>query len=364
MDFKTILLLWYSANKRDLPWRRTANPYKIWISEVILQQTRVIQGLDYYHRFIEAFPTVRDLAHAQEDGVLKLWQGLGYYSRARYLLEAAKYVENELDGVFPSTYKELLKLKGVGDYSAGAIASFAFNEPVPAIDGNVFRVISRIFGVFESPFTASGKRVFRDLVMELMDKSSPHEFNQALLDFGALQCVPRSPKCLECPFASWCYAYRNNVIDALPIKQKKIKVRNRYFVYLLIRHKDYTFINRRSSKDIWKSLYDFPLIESERPIPSHKIHETEEWKVLFDSTEPEILHISPKIKHLLSHQLIYTRFVIVNIEKESPKLLKDYIKVLTDELETYSVPTLIDNFLTAEPSATYFLNSPYGNNRG
>lgn len=362
MDFKTILLVWYNANKRDLPWRRTTNPYEIWISEVILQQTRVIQGLDYYHRFIQTFPTVQDLAKAPEDDVLKLWQGLGYYSRARYLLEAAKYVVNDLGGVFPTSYKELLKLKGVGEYSAGAIASFAFHEPVPAIDGNVFRVISRIFGVFESPFNASGKKVFRELVMELMDKSVPHEFNQALLDFGALQCLPRSPKCQDCPFTAWCYAYSNNVIDSLPVKQKKIEVRDRYFIYLLIRYNNYTYINRRESKDIWKSLYDFPLIESKKPIPSHKIHKTKEWEELFDSTSPEILHISPQIKHVLSHQLIHARFVIVNIEKESAKLAQDYIKVLTDDLETYSVPTLIDNFLAAEPVSSYFLNNPCGEN--
>ena len=356
MDFKTILSLWYAENKRYLPWRNTRDPYKIWISEVILQQTRVAQGLDYYHRFIEAFPTVQALALAHEDEVLKLWQGLGYYSRARHLLASARYIVDTLNGVFPSTYKEILTLKGVGEYSAGAVASFAFKEAVPAIDGNVYRVISRIFGVFDSPHTSAGKAVFRQLVVELMDCDAPDEFNQSLLDFGALQCVPRSPKCDDCPFSGYCYANANNLIEALPVKQKKIKVRDRYFTYLLIRYEDCTFIAKRDGKDIWKSLYEFPLIETERPLPTHLVHKTREWEELLSNSNPEIVYISQPIRHLLSHQVLNAQFVIVHISKISDELLRRFNKVPTHSIDSFTVPTLIDNFLVAEPALTYFLH--------
>ena len=358
MDFKTLLSSWYTKNARSLPWRETSDPYKIWVSEVILQQTRVAQGTAYYHRFISKFPTVKHLANAHEDDVLKVWQGLGYYTRARNLLAAAKYIENELNGRFPNTYQELLKLKGVGQYSAGAIASFVFKEPVPAIDGNVYRIIARIFGVFDSPYTSQGKAVFRKVVVELMNKSAPDQFNQALLDFGALQCVPRSPNCSICPFVHYCYAYKNNLVDILPTKAKKIKTRNRHFTYLLIRHGDYTFISKRKSKDIWKSLYEFPLIETEKPLAAEKLLDDDEWKLLLASSDPEIVYFSPTVKHLLSHQVIMARFVIVNITKTTKGLLDRFKKVHTSSIDSYTIPTLIDNFLAAEPAEKYFLNPP------
>lgn len=358
MDFKTLLSTWYAKNARSLPWRETSDPYRIWVSEVILQQTRVAQGMGYYHRFINKFPSVKLLANAHEDEVLKVWQGLGYYTRARNLLAAAKYIVKELNGKFPDTYEELLKLKGVGDYSAGAIASFAFKQSVPAIDGNVYRVIARIFGVFDSPYTSSGKAAFRKLVIELMNKSAPDEFNQALLDFGALQCVPRSPDCSTCPFKRYCYACRNNVIDALPTKAKKIKTRDRYFTYLLIRYGDYTFISKRKSKDIWKSLYEFPLIETEKPLTAENLHENDEWNLLLASSDPEIVYFSPTVKYLLSHQVIMAHFVIINITKNTKNLSDRFKKVHTNSVESYTIPTLIDNFLAAEPAIKYFLNTP------
>lgn len=358
MDFKTLLSTWYAKNARSLPWRETSDPYRIWVSEIILQQTRVAQGMAYYHKFISKFPSVKHLANAHEDEVLKVWQGLGYYTRARNLLAAAKYIENELNGKIPNTYEELLRLKGVGEYSAGAIASFAFKQPVPAIDGNVYRIIARIFGVFDSPYTSSGKAAFRELVEELMSKSAPDEFNQALLDFGALQCVPRSPDCSPCPFNHYCYAYKNNVIDALPVKAKKIKTRDRYFTYLLIRYGDYTFISKRKSKDIWRSLYEFPLIETKKPLTAKKLHENDEWNLLFAFSDPEIVYSSPTVKHLLSHQVIMAQFVIVNITRDAKNLSDRFKKVHTNSIDLYTIPTLIDNFLAAEPAVKYFLNPP------
>jgi A/G-specific adenine glycosylase len=326
------------------------------VSEVILQQTRVAQGMDYYHRFITTFPSIKHLASAHEDEVLKVWQGLGYYTRARNMHAAAKYVQKELNGEFPKTYEELLKLKGVGEYSAGAIASFSFKQPVPAIDGNVYRIIARIFGIFDSPFTSSGKAAFRKVVIELMNSSDPNEFNQALIDFGALQCVPRGPDCTICPFNAYCYAYSNNLIDALPTKAKKIKTRDRYFTYLLIRYGEYTFISKRKSKDIWMSLYEFPLIETEKPFAAEKLQENDEWKKLFTSSDPTIIYISQTIKHLLSHQVIMAQFIIVNITKETKDLTGRFIKVHTSSIDSYTIPTLIDNFLVAEPAVKYFLN--------
>ena len=356
MDFKNILSFWYQQNKRDLPWRETSNPYHIWVSEVILQQTRVAQGLGYYQRFIESFPTIFHLAKAHEDEVLKLWQGLGYYTRARNLHKGAQMIVSDYGGVMPKTYEELLKIKGIGTYSAGAIASFAYKIAVPAIDGNVYRIISRIFGVFSSPESASGKREFFSLVSDLIDNNSPDSFNQALLDFGALQCIPRSPKCVECPFNMHCFAFRNNMVEKLPVKGKKILVRDRYFTYLLIKYKGYTFISKRKSKDIWHSLYEFPLIETEFLPQETDISSLPEWKELFKGDKTLITYVSPVIKHQLSHQTIYSRFVVVEPKVLSSKFSRNYLKVTTDKLSSYSVPRLIDNFLAAEPAANYFLN--------
>jgi A/G-specific adenine glycosylase len=358
MDFKNIITSWYRLNKRELPWRETSDPYHIWVSEVILQQTRVVQGTGYYQRFIESFPTIFHLAEAHEDSVLKVWQGLGYYTRARNLHKGAKIVVEKYGGLLPESYDELLKITGIGPYSAGAIASFAFQKPVPAIDGNVYRIMSRIFGVFSSPETAEGKREFYRLVSELMDKKAPDSFNQALLDFGALQCVPRSPNCSVCPFSQHCYALRNNLIDSLPVKGKKIATRDRFFTYVLIRYKNYTFISKRKSKDIWHSLYEFPLIETNYLPNEPEIDKLPEWLKLFNGVGLSVTFISPVVKHLLSHQTIYSRFVVVEIDEVSKNIKQSYLKVYTYNISNYSVPRLIDNFLAAEPAAKYFLNPP------
>lgn len=354
MDFKNVIIKWYNENKRDLPWRNTVNPYYIWVSEVILQQTRVAQGLDYYHRFIDAFPTIKDLAEADLDRVMKVWQGLGYYSRARNLQNGAKQVMAEYNGKLPSSYNELLNIKGIGPYSAGAIASFAFKETVPAIDGNVYRVMARIYGVFASSETASGKKEFFDLTMELIDKKRPNIFNQALLDFGALQCVPRSPNCGICPFDSICYAYRNNLINQLPVKGKKIATRDRFLNYIIIRYKGSTFIQRREGDDIWNSLYQFPLIETSKGVEIDQLVKEPAWKEIFGKVDVNILYISDPIKHLLSHQTLYTKFVIVEIEKASYYLKSNYNKISIPDIQEYSVPRVIDSFLAAEPAERYF----------
>lgn len=358
MDFKSILAQWYQENRRDLPWRSTDDPYHILVSEFILQQTRVAQGMSYYYRFIEKFPTIDHLANAHEDEVLKVWQGLGYYTRARNLHRAAQLIVANYDGKLPSDYEALKSIKGIGSYSAGAISSFAFKKVVPAIDGNVYRIISRIFGVFTSPETAGGKRDFFKLVSELMDKNSPDSFNQALLDFGALQCVPRSPNCNICPFSQYCYAYRNNMIDGLPVKGKKLIPRDRFFSYLLIRYKNYSFIAKRKSKDIWHSLYEFPLIETSNSPDYDSISSHPDWKRLFGNVPTIISYLSPTVKHQLSHQTLYTRFIVVEINRVPSPLKSKFIMVKADEIDNYSVPRLIDNFLAAEPAAKYFLNPP------
>ncbi|MDX9845428.1 MAG: A/G-specific adenine glycosylase [Tenuifilaceae bacterium] len=358
MDFKSILAKWYGVYKRDLPWRYTSDPYQIWVSEIILQQTRVAQGIGYYKRFISTFPTVFDLANAHEDQVLKVWQGLGYYTRARNMHSAAKRIVSDFGGVMPCTYEDLLKVKGIGIYSAGAIASFAFKLPVPAIDGNVYRIMARIFGVFSLPTTSSGKKEFFQLVLDLMDKESPDSFNQALLDFGALQCVPRNPKCTDCPFMEYCYAFRNNMVDSLPSKGKKLIPRDRFFTYLLIRHGKMTFIAKRKANDIWHSLYEFPLIETNQSLELREFTQMEEWQRLIGKSKHTISYISPLVKHQLSHQTIYTRFLVVEVSNVSNYLKKEYMMVSTNELDSYSTPRLIDNFLAAEPATKYFLNPP------
>ena len=265
MTFSNLLIQWYLRNKRDLPWRNTTNPYPIWLSEIMLQQTRVAQGMPYFLSFTAAFPTVFDLAKADEEQVLKLWQGLGYYSRARNLHKTAQYVADELSGVFPVTYKELLQLKGIGEYTAAAIASFSYNEVVPVVDGNVFRVLSRYFDVETDIAAASAKKEFAALAFELMPKDNPAIFNQAIMEFGALQCVPKSPNCGICVFNESCAALQKNKVDQLPVKSKKLKVRNRFFNYLVVNDEnENTIIQKRTDKGIWHNLYEFPLIETEK----------------------------------------------------------------------------------------------------
>lgn len=335
MIFSHLLLAWFSNNSRDLAWRKDRNPYFIWLSEIILQQTRVEQGLPYFLKFIEKYPTVKDLAIANEDEILKLWQGLGYYSRARNLHFAAQYIENELDGIFPKTYKELLLLKGVGEYTAAAIASIAYKEAVPAIDGNVLRVISRLFNIEEPVDSSKGKKIIKDLMFEIIDKNNPGDFNQAVMELGALVCKPKNPDCNQCPLQEHCLALANNNVLNLPIKSKKIKIKNRYLNYFLFIDENGFLLEQRTNKDIWKNLYQFPLIESE-----HLSNETKEkWGI-----EKENLSLKKEIIHKLTHQILHIRFFVSPIPKNYLNNIGAKYYSINEALEK-SIPTPLNNFL-------------------
>lgn len=336
VQFSTLITSWYRLNSRDLPWRATKNPYYIWLSEIILQQTRVDQGMDYYHKFVQAYPRVQDLAKAPEDEVLKNWQGLGYYSRARNLHTAAKYIVENLKGEFPCDYENIKSLKGVGEYTAAAIASFAFNEVQAVVDGNVYRLLSRYFDI-ETPIdTTAGKKEFKTLANALIDPKNPAEHNQSIMEMGALVCTPKAPNCGECPLMDGCLAQANNKIDALPVKSKKTKVRNRYFNYLFIAQEGKTVIHKRGPKDVWQGLYDFPLIEleSDRMLNQADLD-------TFGSSNAEL---SFETKHILSHQRIYAKFWEVK-ETNFDCFNADYSIIPLKELDDYPMPQLLIRYL-------------------
>lgn len=336
--FSKTILHWYSINKRSLPWRNTRDPYKVWLSEIILQQTRVVQGLPYYEKFIEHYPKVDQLAAANESDVLKLWQGLGYYSRARNLHFTAKTITIDNNGQFPNSYKELIKLKGIGDYTASAIASICYDEARPVVDGNVYRVLARYFGVDYPINSTAGIHYFKKLAHEVMDASSIREYNQAIMEFGALQCTPQRPDCDHCPLNSGCMALQQARVSALPVKIKKNKVKIRYFNYLVfIDQHGFTKLNKRIGKGIWQHLYEFPLIETDT-----LMEETEMYSRV-SSREEKIKDIvlwkEDPIVHKLSHQHLITRFWIVELKEE----LKGGITL--QSLPQYPVPVLLAEFL-------------------
>lgn len=342
--FSNRLITWYLTHKRILPWRKDQNPYKIWLSEVILQQTKVNQGLPYYTKFIAAFPKIEDLAKATEDEVLLLWQGLGYYSRARNLHASAKYIVEELDGFFPKTYTSLLELKGVGDYTASAIASICYNEPQAVVDGNVYRVLSRIFGIETTVPSSKAHREFKELAGLLMDVEQAGTFNQAMMEFGALQCVPRNPDCSNCVFSSKCVALQKRKVHQLPVKKKKASVRKRYFNYFLVTSKPDTYaIQQRLEKDIWFKLYEFPLIEATKALTKTQLKEY--IKENYPDSELDIdslrLLNNKQIVHKLSHQHLHTKFWKVEGR------WADLPKIPLNELENYAFPTLIEDFLSS-----------------
>jgi len=341
--FHKILTVWYQQNKRDLPWRTKNDPYWVWISEIILQQTRVDQGTAYFLRFTERFPDVKTLADAPENEVLKLWQGLGYYSRARNMHVAARQIINEFNGSFPDTIINIEKLKGIGSYTAAAIASIAFGLPYAAIDGNVYRVLSRVFGI-ETPIDSTiGKREFSELANELLDRQNPSVFNEALMEFGALQCTPRNPDCQSCPFHDQCIAFNQNKIASLPFKSKKTKVKNRYFNYLFIRQEQHFYLEKREENDIWRNLYQFPLVESAKALNIEELLATKQFKSLFNENDITVDSISPEIIHVLTHQRLHVRFIEINIPKSKTSF--PWIKVLPNEVHNFPIPKLIDNFL-------------------
>ncbi|HET6244192.1 MAG: A/G-specific adenine glycosylase [Bacteroidetes bacterium] len=346
MHFSEILINWYLQHKRDLPWRNTKNPYFIWLSEVILQQTRVDQGLPYYLNFIHSFPTVSDLALADENQVLKLWQGLGYYSRARNLHFTARLITNEHNGIFPNNYIKLKELKGVGDYTAAAIASFAYNLPHPVVDGNVFRFFSRLFDINTPIDSLIGKKQFLEVAKDLMDAKRPDLFNQATMEFGATICTPKQPSCALCPFAQNCLALKHNSIDSRPVKAKKTKQKERFFHYLHLKSNDWLFVQKRTGQDIWKNLYEFPLIElksREKPLSILKHPFFKE----LTGVNWDLIKVSLEYKHILSHQIIYAVFYEIEI-KEMKNLPKELKSIHFDTLNQFPIPRLIDKYLNSK----------------
>jgi len=343
--FKEILLLWYQSHKRDLPWRDNPTPYHIWISEIILQQTRINQGINYYNRFIEKYPDCASLASASEEEVLKLWQGLGYYSRARNLHAASQQIQNEFGGVFPSDFQTLKKLKGIGEYTAAAIASIAFNETIASIDGNVYRVLSRIFAIDIPINSAEGKKYFQNLASQLIDPLNPGDFNQAVMEFGALQCTPSNPDCTVCPLMNGCLAYQNESIKSYPVKIRCQKVRDRFFNYLIIKKGPSIYFHKRVDNDIWKNLYDFPLIETTAEEHPREFILSEEWKNFFHHKKIKLTGFSEGLTHQLSHQRIHVRFYHVKINFEL-NLGSSFILINKKDIFELPVPTVIERYLT------------------
>jgi A/G-specific adenine glycosylase len=309
VDFSGIITNWYEINKRDLPWRKTTDPYLIWVSEVILQQTRVENGISYYLRFTERFPDLKSLAEASQQEVLKIWQGMGYYSRARNLHETAKFIMKEYGGKFPDCYDEIRKLKGVGDYTAAAILSFSYNKPYPVVDGNVYRVLSRVFGISTSIDSSAGRSEFKTLAKSLIDEKEPGVHNQAIMEFGALQCVPGNPVCMNCPLVSYCESFKLGTINKLPVRNKKTIIKNRFFHYFhFVLPQNMTLVKKRGSKDIWQSLYEFPMLESDRILNLEEISERKEFKKLINGCSIISLTAANEFTHILTHQKITARF--------------------------------------------------------
>lgn len=334
MNFEATLLQWFKNNGRSLPWRETKDAYAIWLSEVILQQTRIVQGMSYWERFMAKWPTVNDLAAATEDEVLKAWQGLGYYSRARNLHTAAQQVV-ELDG-FPQTFKELKTLKGVGDYTAAAIASIAFGEPVAVVDGNVYRVLSRYYGIDTPIDSTEGKKEFQALAQSLLPINEPADYNEAIMDFGATQCTPNSPHCSACPLCETCVAFREQRINELPVKSKKVKQRERHFTYLCIEYEGKIAIHQRGAGDIWQGLWEFP---QEEQLASS---EDSAWK-----TEAQLLQKG--VKHILTHQILLADIYLWQPTRR-PQLPSEFIWIEKQDLENYALPRLIEILLKAVPT--------------
>ena len=340
MEFSNSLFLWYLQNKRDLPWRNTVNPYPIWLSEIMLQQTRVVQGMPYFLSFMDAFPTIFDLAKADEEQVLKLWQGLGYYSRARNMHKTAQIIAFDLNGNFPNNYNDLLKLKGIGEYTAAAIASFAFNEVVPVLDGNVYRVLARYFDVETDIASSSARKEFTALAKALIPNDNPALFNQAIMEFGALQCVPKNPNCDVCIFTTSCAALQKKKVAELPVKRKKTKVTDKFFNYLIfLDHLETTLINKRTEKGIWHNLYEFPIIETERQVDFDKLSNLIQENYSDFEIEAISIYNDNPIIHKLSHQKLHINFYKIEV---SNKLMNG---MNLNSLKNYPFPIVIYNFI-------------------
>ncbi len=341
MNIADELILWYTENKRCLPWRETKDPYKIWISEVILQQTRVIQGLGYYERFIEAYPTIIELASSSENKILKLWQGLGYYNRARNLHHTAKFIVDNYDGVFPNKFEEILRLKGIGIYTASAISSFAFNLPYAVVDGNVVRFLSRLFALKENFYSPRGQKIFQKKANDLLDKKKPEIYNQAIMDFGAIQCITNLPVCSKCIFMNNCLAYKKNKVYDYPLKKQRKKIKIRYIHYFLVFDEDLIFVKKRN-KGIWKGLFDFPMLEFNKRVSEKIVLKSIYLKNTFKQKKFDIDFISDEILHILSHQKLYVRFWHINLKLHK---LKNFKKISYNEISKIPLPRLIDKYI-------------------
>jgi A/G-specific adenine glycosylase len=340
MNFSNTLIYWYLQTKRDLPWRKTRDPYLVWLSEIILQQTRVSQGVSYYLAFSSVFPTVEDLANAKESKVLKMWQGLGYYSRARNLHFTAKYISNELCGKFPTSYHELIKLKGIGDYTASAISSICFDEPAAVVDGNVYRVLARVFNIDTPINSTKGIKEFKTLAQSLLDIKKPGIYNQAIMDFGALQCKPKSPNCYECPMGSNCIAFEKKLVKDLPVKEKKLKVKKKYFNFFVFVTKDRkTIFEERTGNGIWQGLYQFPLIETVKETHIEDLVNLSDFQALVPKNATIQLFNEHSIVHKLSHQHLFTKFWIIKTDHY------DRATINWDSLELFPTSVLIANFM-------------------
>ena len=347
MDFiHDTLINWFAENRRDLPWRHNPTPYQVWLSEIILQQTRVNQGWDYYLRFVEKWPTVNDLANATEEEVLKMWQGLGYYSRARNLHQCAKQIVEQHGGQFPADFEKLKQLKGIGDYTAAAIASIAFDLPHAVVDGNVYRVLSRLFDI-DTPININeGQTVFAKSADDLLNREQPGLHNQAMMEFGALQCTPKTPNCLLCPLQAQCLAFANQTVMQRPVKLQKLKVTTRYFNYLVFRIEGNVYLHKRSGNDIWKNLYDFPCIESENPMTVEEVIASEKFQQLIENKSFTIIKTSPTFTHKLTHRTIIAQFIEIKLEEKLLRIeTNDLFLARETDLGNFPIPRLIDLYL-------------------
>jgi A/G-specific adenine glycosylase len=342
--FTTTLLTWHQTlNNRTMPWKGEKNPYKIWLSEIILQQTRVEQGLAYYNKFVQQYPTIQKLAAADDTSIFKLWEGLGYYSRCKNLIATAKYVANTLNGIFPTTYEAIVALKGIGPYTAAAIASFAYNLPYAVVDGNVYRVLSRYFGIFTPIDTNEGKKEFTKLATQLLAVKQPSKYNQAIMDFGATVCKPSTPLCNTCMLANTCKAYKNEVVQMLPIKQKKPQKKVRYFYYIIAQHKGKVYVKKRPAGDIWENLYQFILIESATSIAINNQAQFMQMHHIIEPANYTIKSISSMYKQQLTHQTLFGQFIYIEVKK--PLMLNDYTLVSKSSLQLLPFPKFITGYL-------------------
>jgi A/G-specific adenine glycosylase len=345
MNFSQEIITWYHQNKRDLPWRKTQDPYKIWLSEIILQQTKVEQGLPYYTKFCAKYPKIQDLAKASEEDILKNWQGLGYYSRARNLHFTAKKITNDYQGIFPKSHKEILKLKGIGEYTAAAIASFAFKLPYAVVDGNVFRLLSRYFGIEIAINSSEGKKIFQKLSQTLLDKNKPDLFNQAIMEFGAIQCKPKKPQCESCVLSTNCEAFNNQRTEILPFKIKNSKKKEIFMEYFFLEYKSKTFLRKRTEKGIWQNLYEFPALEFNCVETEKNIDAVLKKKWLKDSAF-KIIKKSERFNHILSHRKINARIWKINLD-DKPKE-KKWKLIELKKINRYPMSRLMELFLESK----------------